>query len=210
MIDIITDIAAGFFRGIHGAHGWDHIERVVALCHTIGPKEGCDMTVLEVAALLHDIGRKECDQNNGADCHAEYGARLAREQLEALDLSQDFIEKVIHCIEAHRYRGGAVPESIEAKVLYDADKLDSIGAVGIGRAFQFAGEVGAKMHDPSIDPETSEAYGPEDTAWREYMVKLRHIQGKMLTVTGAILALERSAFMDEFFTRLDKEVAGEL
>ncbi|MDH5756709.1 MAG: HD domain-containing protein [Nitrospinota bacterium] len=204
----LTDIARDFFKGIYGAHGWDHVQRVLALCRTLGPMEGCDMETLTAAALLHDIGRKECDMENGARCHAAVGAQIASSILTDMGLDREFIEKVVHCVASHRYRGGLAPVSIEAKTLYDADKLDSIGAVGVGRAFQFAGEVGAKLHDSSIDPRTTEAYGPDDTAWREYMVKLRYIKDNMMTAAGAAMASERARYMDEFFERLDREANG--
>jgi len=206
--DDLTDISRRFFEGVGGAHGWDHVERVLALCMTLGPMEGCDMEALQAAALLHDIARKQCDMENGARCHAAEGARMASTILADLGFGQEFIGKVVHCVASHRYRGGQQPETIEAKTLYDADKLDSIGAVGVGRAFQFSGEVGAKLHDPAIDPERTDAYGPDDTAWREYMVKLRHIKDNMMTGAGAAMASERGRFMDEFFDRLNREARG--
>ena len=208
LINILTDVARGFFHGIYGSHGWDHVQRVTALCQTLGPMEGCDMTVLVAAALLHDIGRKECDMENGARCHAQVGAARAWEILSSLGLDPEFTAKVAHCVASHRYRGSTEPVTIEAKTLFDADKLDSIGAVGVGRAFQFAGEVGAKLHDPEIDPENTVPYGPDDTAWREYMVKLRYIKDGMKTAAGAAMATERARFMEEFFGRLDREAKG--
>ncbi len=110
----------------------------------------------------------------------------------------------MHCVASHRFRKGPVPESLEAKVIFDADKLDSLGAVGIGRAFLLAGEVGAKLHNPGVDLEKIEPYAEEDTAYREYMVKLRKIKDRILTSEG------RHAFMQEFFTRLNQEVDGSL
>lgn len=204
----MTDISRRFFEGVGGAHGWDHVERVLAICKTLGPMEGCDMETLLAAALLHDIARKTCDMENGARCHAAVGARMASTILADLGQERGFIDRVVHCVASHRYRGGEEPETIEAKTLYDADKLDSIGAVGVGRAFQFAGEVGARLHDPSIDPEKTEPYGPDDTAWREYMVKLRHIKENMMTAAGAAMASERGRYMDDFFERLNREARG--
>ena len=82
----------------------------------------------------------------------------------------------------------SVPETTEAKILFDADKLDSIGAVGIGRAFLFAGEVGARLHNKDRDLSPTKPYTKEDTAYREYMVKLRHSREKMLTKEGRRIA----------------------
>ena len=210
LINRLTDICRVFFDQARASHGWDHVQRVTALCQTMGPMEGCDMTVLLASALLHDIARRQCDMEKGARCHARVGAQMAREILAGLNLDERFIGQVVHCVATHRYRGDDRPESMEARVLFDADKLDSIGAVGVGRAFQFAGEVGAMLHDPDIDPGRTAAYGPDDTAWREYMVKLRHIKEAMLTTAGAAIASERSRFMDEFFHRLNREARGEI
>lgn len=198
----------GLFGNSRGSHGWDHVERVLRLCEKIGPEEGCDMDILRLAALLHDIGREESDKSNGAHCHAMLGGRMAGKIMQEAGASPELTEKVVHCVEAHRFRKGARPESVEARVLFDADKLDSIGAVGVGRAFQFAGEVGARLHDPDVDPENTAPYGPGDTAYREYLVKLRHIEERMLTETGRKFAGERAEFMREFFDRLNKEAEG--
>jgi uncharacterized protein len=117
---------------------------------------------------------------------------------------------MVHCIAAHRFRDNKQPETPEARVLFDADKLDSIGAVGIGRAFLFAGEVGAKLHDKAVDPEKSLPYSEEDTAYREYLVKLRYVKDRMLTASGLELAKERHQFMTDFFERLNREVDGDI
>lgn len=193
-----------------GSHDWEHTERVTQLCGRLGPAEQARGSILLAAALLHDLGRDEEDRSNGAVCHAGRGAELARAALPALGYAPAEIAAIAACIAAHRFRGGAEPDSVEARVLYDADKLDAIGAVGIGRAFLFAGEIGAKLHDPDCVPDDSQAYGPDDTAYREYLVKLRHIRERLLTASGRELAAERHEFMVAFFDRLNREVAGEL
>lgn len=193
-----------------GSHDWEHTERVTQLCGRLGPAEQARMGILLAAALLHDLGRDEEDRSNGVICHAGRGAELAREALPQLGYAPAEIEVIATCIAAHRWRGGAQPDSAEARVLYDADKLDAIGAVGIGRAFLFAGEIGAKLHDPDCVPDDSQAYGPDDTAYREYLVKLRYVRARLLTASGRELAAERHEFMVAFFDRLNREVAGEL
>ena len=210
IVKIIEPLAHAFFREARGSHGWDHVQRVLHLCERIGPEERCDMTVLRVAALLHDIGRNQSDTLNGSMCHAALGADMAREVLVNAGADAELTDAVVHCVASHRFRGGANPESLEAKVLFDADKLDGIGAVGIGRAFQFAGEVGARLHDPNVDINATQAYGEDDTAYREYLVKLRHVKERMLTRSGQKLAEERSEFMEGFFRRLNAEALGEL
>ncbi|MBW2554777.1 MAG: HD domain-containing protein [Deltaproteobacteria bacterium] len=212
-MDVLVQIkkeAKRYFENAKGSHDWEHTERVCNLCIHIGKEEKADIEILKLAAILHDIGREYQDKTNGRVCHAEKGALLARELLGKHAMDKERIDKVIHCIECHRFRGDRIPQSKEAKVLYDADKLDSIGAVGIGRAFLFAGEVGAQLHNIGVDIEKTEPYTKEDTAYREFMVKLKKVKDKMLTEEGKRIAEERHAFMEEFFDRLNKEVEGNL
>jgi uncharacterized protein len=206
--DAVRKESQAFFRTARGSHDWDHTERVYRLCLRIGRKERADLDVLKLAALLHDVGREEEDRSGGRTCHAARGALLARKILEKQGIDGDAIRRVVRAIETHRFRGKAVPETLEAKILFDADKLDSIGAVGIGRAFLFAGEVGARLHDPGIDVRKTRPYSREDTAYREFLVKLSRITERMFTAEGKRIARERRRFMAGFFDRLNKETAG--
>jgi uncharacterized protein len=97
---------------------------------------------------------------------------------------------------------------LEAKVLFDADKLDAIGAVGVARTFLFAGEVGAKLHNPHVELQNTAPYTAEDTGYREYKLKLSRIKDRMLTQEGRRLAEERHTFMEMFFDRLTEEHKG--
>jgi uncharacterized protein len=192
-----------------GCHGPDHTERVHKTALYIGRHMGARLDVLSAAALLHDIGRKYETQKQGEICHAEKGAELAREILARLDFAPHLIDEIAHCIEAHRYRGNTFPRTLEAKILYDADKLDSIGAVGIGRAFLFAGQTGARLHnDSDVDILACKPYSKEDTAYREFKFKMSKIKDRMLTPEGKRLAEERHGFMEVFFERLEREVKG--
>jgi uncharacterized protein len=196
------------FDGAQGSHDWDHSERVRRLCLKIGKAEGADLEVVEIAAYLHDIGRPYQDESKGAVCHAQKGAEMARALLEGYPMSTERKENIIRSIQSHRFRGNCRPLSIEARVLFDADKLDSIGAIGIARTFLFAGEVGAKLHSPGADPEKTEPYSVEDTGFREFNVKLSKIRDRMLTAEGARLASERHDFMEQFFHRFLLEFEG--
>jgi uncharacterized protein len=167
------------------------------------------MDVLKPAAYLHDIGRKFQDAAKGAICHAEKGAQMAKPLIEALPLSHDQKRNIIHCIRSHRFRNDHKPATIEAKVLFDADKLDAIGAVGVARAFLFAGEVGARLHNPELDAEKTRPYSVDDTGYREFKVKLCKIKDRMLTLEGRKWARERHAFMHDFFNRFLAEHEGE-
>jgi uncharacterized protein len=174
----------------------------------MGPAENADMDVLGAAAYLHDIGRALQDAANGAICHAEKGAQMAEPMVAALPLSKKQKQNIIHCVRSHRFRNQHKPATIEAKVLFDADKLDAIGAVGVARAFLFAGEVGARLHNPDLEAESTRPYSVDDTGYREFKVKLCKIKDRMLTAQGRKWARERQAFMEDFFNRFLAEYEG--
>ncbi|MDD2463449.1 MAG: HD domain-containing protein [Desulfobulbus sp.] len=188
-----------------GSHGPDHSERVLTTAVDIARQMNARRDILIPAALLHDIGRKEESQSRGQICHALRGAELASSLLRELAYNEPDIEAICHCIRSHRYRGGQVPVSLEARILFDADKLDSIGAVGIGRAFLFAGQIGARLHNPDADCTATLPYSLEDTAYREFQVKMSKVRDQMLTSVGRTLAVERHAFMLSFFAQLTRE-----
>jgi uncharacterized protein len=208
LIGEVYATAATYFERSRGSHDWDHTLRVLRLAERIGTTESADLLVVRIAALLHDIGRTGQDEANGRLCHAEYGARLAQPLLAKLPLREQQKQNILDSISSHRFRGEKVPDTIEAKVLFDADKLDAIGAVGVARAFLFAGEVGARLHNPDARIEETQPYTVDDTGYREYKVKLRKIKDRMLTNTGRELAEKRHQFMEKFFQRFLQEYNG--
>ena len=174
----------------------------------IGKKMQANLLIVGTSALLHDIGRKAETESKGALCHAEHSAVLARPELARLGYDEDDINHICHCISSHRFRKGSPPQTIEAKILFDADKLDSIGAIGIGRAFLFAGQIGACLHNPEKDPKETEAYSNEDTAYREFQVKMSKVKEQMQTPLGKQIAERRHHFMELFFDELNSEIYG--
>ena len=207
--------AMEFFKNASGCHDWSHIERVHKLALKIGKAESADLNIIELAVFLHDIGRKEEFRQKGAFCHAEKGADLARKILKKYNFKKDFIEAVVHCVAVHRFRKGGAPESLEAKVLFDADKLDSIGAVGIARDFLFAGGSGSNCLYTGREKELAKSdkdysFTKEDSAFLEYELKLKKIKDKMLTKKGKEMARKRHQFMEDYFRQFWKEVAGKV
>ena len=202
----LEELVRGIFRGAGGCHDFDHTLRVRRNALEIaGQIPGVDSDVVEAGALLHDIGRAVEDAARGSICHAEAGAAMACDLLKREGYGEEFALRVSRVVASHRYRGGGKPDTPEGAAVYDGDKLDSLGAAGIGRAFLFAGACGARLHNSTEEALRGEAYGRDDTAWREFLVKLRYLPGAMLTEPGRKLAAERFRVMEEFF----KELAAE-
>ena len=199
-------------------HGFGHILRVYRLAERLAEAEGADLEIVRAAALLHDAGKssdqitKPEDQFASRRIHHYNSAKIADEVLQSESWPRQRIEAVQHCIRAHRFRDESEqPSTIEAKVLFDADKLDAIGAIGVARAIAYA----AREHQP-IYAAPSERFmcigekEPEEphSAYHEYLFKLRKLKERMFTKTGRALAEERHRFMETFFEQLEAEVLG--
>lgn len=193
-----------------GCHDFDHTVRVLHNARLLCKMEGlADGFAVELAALLHDIARPEELAANGKICHAQLGDAKSKALLKEAGCDDaELVETVALCVRRHRFRGKDQPVSHEERIVYDADKLDSIGAVGIGRAFHFAGRIGARLHNSEAEATSSSAYSREDSAYREYLVKLRHVPERMLTDSGRRLAVSRAAFMKLFFDTVEEEISG--
>ncbi|RME45552.1 MAG: HD domain-containing protein [Caldilineae bacterium] len=188
--------ARSYYRN-DAAHDFDHVLRVLANARQIARTEPANLQILETAVLLHDIAR--ADQARTGRDHAAEGARRARAILR--DAPPHFVDAVCHAIAAHRFRVDNPPQTIEAKILYDADKLDAIGAVGVARAFAFSGH----HNQPLWAEDESGLHSP----WQEYRRKLVKIRDKLLTEAGRRLAQQRHDFMVQFFAQLQAEIRGE-
>jgi uncharacterized protein len=192
------------------AHDKEHIYRVLHNALDIAAHEGgkrpVDYDVLIAACLLHDIGRRE-QYENPALCHAQVGAEKAYEWLKCEGYGESFAQKVKDCIAAHRFRGNNLPNSAEGEILFDADKLDVAGAIGIARTFLYQGE----MKEPIYTTDESGAIldgsgGEPDSFFYEYKHKLENIGDKMLTQRGREMALERKPAAVAFYSALLSEV----
>lgn len=208
LLDALHRISEQYCLQEGGSHGPDHSERVLQTAMAMGRTMNARLNILAPAALLHDIGRNQESRSRGDICHAERGAEMVIPLLRKLDYSEADITAICHCIRGHRFRSATKPESLEAKILFDADKLDSIGAIGIGRAFLFAGQIGARLHNAELDPADTDSYSTEDTAYREFQVKMSRVRGRMLTPIGQQLAGRRHEFMEIFFAELNREIYG--
>lgn len=190
------------------AHDRMHVMRVLYSALEIAEDTGdVDFDVLITACLLHDIARKE-QLLDPTVCHAQRGAQMAYEFLAENGFDEVFAQQVRHCIAAHRYRKASPPQSIEAKILFDADKLDSAGATGIARTLMYKGAVGEPMYSVLPDGAVSDGSGDEAPSFfQEYIYKLQNVYDRFYTEKGRALALERQAAAEEFYRSLYREVS---
>jgi uncharacterized protein len=204
MIEVET--ARRYYGGAGAGHDFDHVLRVLALAERIARAEGGDLEVVRAAALLHDVARAE-EEAGGPD-HALAGAERAREILAGHPAER--VAAVAEAIAAHRYRGcGPAPQSPEARALFDADKIDALGAVGVARAFAYAGAHGQRLWAPLDEASTQGDGTAGHTPVHEFQVKLSRLRQVLTTATGRAIAEERHAFTVAFFERLEAEVRGE-
>ncbi|MBE6087344.1 MAG: HD domain-containing protein [Clostridium beijerinckii] len=201
------------------AHNLDHVFRVYNLCLLIAQHEkDIDLEILIPSALLHDIARVEESQDKTGEIdHAVLGSVIAEDILRTLEYEEEKIEKIKHCIIAHRFRTGNEPNTMEAKILFDSDKLDVIGASGIARTFMLAGQFGQRLTvneplDEYVKGNTVENGRLKDvskhTPFIEYEVKFKKIPDKLYTDKAKEIGKERLKFMDEYFNRLKSEIEG--
>lgn len=189
------------------AHDKEHIYRVLYNALRIAKKEkNVDYDVLICACLLHDIGRKEQFENPKL-CHAIVGSEKAYAFLIKNGYESQYAEKVKQCIRTHRYRKNDLPESLEAKILFDADKLDVTGAMGIARTLIYKGIVSEPIY--SLLPDGSVSNGENDTTpsfFQEYKYKLENIYSNFYTDEAKIMAKERQSSAAMFYNSLYEEV----
>ncbi len=198
------------------AHDFDHILRVTRLAERIARDEGADVTLVRLAALLHDVPVAETESGcaaTGRSSHHLDAARYASAILAQRGLGTEGIETVVHAIEAHRFRDQSIrPLTPEAKCLYDADKLDSMGAIGVARCFAYAGAWNNRLWTQpwtTIAADQEKPTGADYSPVHEYVYKLSHLYDTLCTATGKRIGAERHAMMVAFFDCLDAEVTGQ-
>lgn len=188
------------------AHDRQHVYRVLHTALLIaGEEPETDLDVLVCACLLHDIGRKE-QFENPALCHARVGGEKARRFLVENGWTEAFAQSVQACIAAHRFRENCPPQSLEAKILFDADKLDAAGAMGIARTLLYQGYVSTPLYSLTEDGRISDGEGDRrDSFFREYKFKLEKLYDRFYTKKGKELALSHRQAAVDFYNALLRE-----
>ena len=189
------------------AHDKEHVYRVLYNALEIAKDESdVNYEILIAACLLHDIGRKEQFENPEV-CHAMAGADKAYQFLLSEGFERRYAEQVKQCIQTHRYRKNNPPQSLEAKILFDADKLDVAGAIGIARTLLYKGIVSEPLY--TVLPDGVVSNGENDAApsfFQEYKFKLENLYSKFYTEKAAKLAEGRKRIAVEFYNCLYQEV----
>lgn len=192
-------------------HDWFHIERVYKNALLIAQDEVCDIQIVKLGALLHDIADSKF--NDGDET---VGPRVAREFLESQNTDEEIIVNVVNIIENISFKGGNFEKkfnSIELEIVQDADRLDAIGAIGIARTFNYGGFKNRQLYNPEIAPKlnmSKEEYKKSEAPTiNHFYEKLLLLKDKMNTKTGKILAQERHKFMELFLSQFYAEWDGE-
>jgi uncharacterized protein len=194
-----------------GGHDWFHIERVYKNSILIAKEEDCDLTVVKLGALLHDIADSKFH-----DGDETIGPKTARTFLESENVFEETINHVINIIENISFKGGNFENKFSSKeleIVQDADRLDAIGAIGIARTFNYGGFKNRALYNPSIAPNlnmSKEEYKNSNSpTLNHFYEKLLLLKDKMNTATGKKIALERHQYMENFLSQFYAEWEGE-
>ncbi len=209
LVQQAVEFAQATLHGDSSGHDWWHVWRVWQSARRIGQREGADLEVVQLAALLHDIA--DWKFHNGDDTA---GSRVARAWLLQHGASSELCDHVAAIIDSLSFKGAGVDTSmatLEGRVVQDADRLDAIGAIGVARAFAFGGHRGRAMHDPTVPPTPHDSFaaykknsGPTINHFYEKLLLLKE---RMQTATGRQIADRRHAvlqtFLDQFLAEWD-------
>jgi uncharacterized protein len=205
------DQARAYYTGEDAVHDFEHVLRVYSMSMRLGKEEKADLDILQAAALLHDSRGAEPGGAGRAEHHIT-SARFAGDVLDGEGWPEERIKAVQHAIRAHRYRGKEdLPETIEAKVLFDSDKLDVIGAIGTARTIAYSVLAGEPLYaKPSSQFRSTgkEVAGERHSSYHEYLFKLCKVKDRLFTESARRIAEQRHAAMTAFFEQLADEYEG--
>lgn len=189
------------------AHDKEHVYRVLYQALEIARTENhVDYDVLIAACLLHDIGRKEQFENPSL-CHAAVGSDKAYHFLVGHGFEAGYAGQVKHCIQTHRFRKSEPPQSLEAQILFDADKLDVTGAIGIARTLIYKGIVSEPLYSVSPDGIVQNGeHDKEPSFFQEYKYKLEKLYSQFYTARATEIAHARQQAAADFYNSLYREV----
>jgi uncharacterized protein len=204
--------ARGWYAGADAVHDFEHVLRVYRMAERLALAEGADLEIVRAAALLHDAEGAAPGAGSVRETHHHASADFAARVLADEGWSAERIAAVQHCIRAHRFRDRSEPPAtLEAKILFDADKLDVLGAIGVARVIAFAALDGQPFYFPPSEQFVStgvERPGEPHSSYHEHLFKLRKVRERMFTETARAIAAQRLHYLDEYFERLIDEWDG--
>lgn len=171
-------------------HDFYHMKRVAKLSKSIAHQEGANVFVAEAGGWLHDIGDVKLFANP-SEAKEDMASFLHK-----IKIDEEIALQIINAIKDISFRNGKIPDSLEGKIIQDADRLDAIGAIGIARTFAYGGAKGQLLYDSK---------NPQDTSIQHFHDKLLLLKDGMNTSFARVLAEERHAFMEEFLERFYKD-----
>ncbi len=199
----ITDYAKSQFTVDATGHDWGHVERVCRMATYLGEREGADQDIVIISALLHDIGLAD-EIKLGVD-HSDRSASMAESYLRSIDFEKNKTERIVEAIRCHRYGKRLIPQTVEGKILQDADRLDAIGAIGIARAFAYGGARGAPIYDAEEKAENYDPFKVKSTM-THFQEKLLKIKDSLHTPSAKEIGEGRHQFLLQYIDEFYKEI----
>ena len=205
--------ARGWYASADAVHDFEHVLRVYRMAERLALAEGADLEIVRAAALLHDAEGAAPGEGSLRETHHHASAEFAAGILSVEGWTPERIAAVQHCIRAHRYRDNREPPAtLEARVLFDADKLDVLGAIGVARVVAYATLAGEPVFArPSARfLQSGEAEpGEPHSAYHEHLFKLRKVKDRLFTDSARAIAGQRHDFLEAYFAKLSSEFHGE-
>ncbi|MCU0422038.1 MAG: HD domain-containing protein [Bacteroidia bacterium] len=208
LINATINYVKQVLNGAEAGHDWWHVQRVHRMAKAIATKEGANVLVVELAALLHDIADAKFHQGD-----EKIGQEMAASFLHQMHVDETIINDVMHVIQHISFRktfeSNQTEISLACKIVSDADKLDAIGAIGIARTFNYGGYKNRAIYDPSVQPQKYSSaltyVNSSSPTINHFYEKLLLIKDMMWTSTGKELAIKRHAFMEQFLKHFYEE-----
>lgn len=209
IIDSTIEFVKEKLSGDSSGHDWWHIFRVWIMAKKIHEREGGNLFIIELAALLHDISDWKFHENE------ESGLQIVKDWLSFNNVVKEISNEVVQIIKKVSFKGAGVPDkmnSIEGKIVQDADRLDAIGAMGIARTFAFGGNFGNEIHNPEIKSVLHQSFDQykksKGTTINHFYEKLLLLKDRMNTNTAVQIAIGRHNFMESFLKQFYDEWDG--
>lgn len=208
IIDITADYVKSQLEGEGSGHDWWHIYRVWNNARYIASQEeGADQLIVELAALLHDIG-----DHKFHDGDETVGPRMVRSWLQEQQLDEALIQTVCDIVEKLSYKGAGTSSAmptLEGRIVQDADRLDAIGAIGIARTFAYGGHKNRELYNPAISPVLHDNFAAYKSSTaptiNHFYEKLLLLKDRMHTPTARAMAEKRHTYMEAFLEQFYAE-----